>query len=88
MVADEEVEILKQFVAGGNSSFHLIAFKSKYLPITAYAFIDNDSVKFNENKPAQAVFGCMPKKAVKSIAENYMDEMTYNDWFGARLKVV
>lgn len=86
MAADAEIEILKQFVAEGKSLFHLIAFKSKYTVDTAYAFIGNDYAKVDDEK--QPVFGCMPKKEVKKIAEHYMNDATYQDWFGARLKVV
>lgn len=83
MAADEEIEILKQFFAEGKSSFHLIAFKTKYIAHIAYAFIGNDFIENNE-----PVFGCMTKKEVKKIADHYMDDTTYKNWFGARLKIV
>lgn len=83
--ADNEVEIIKEFK---DSTFHLIAFKSKYTVETAYAFVGN-YLSMSDNKPQkQPVFGCFTKKAVKKIAENYMDNDTYQDWFGIRLTVV
>ncbi len=88
IAADAEVEILKQFVTEEESSFHLIAFKSKYTVDTAYAFIGNDFAEPDNEKPEQPIFGCMPKKEAKKIAEHYMDDVTYNDWFGASLRLV
>jgi len=77
---DDEIQIISEFKA---ATFHLIAFKTKYIAHIAYAFIGNDFIKNNE-----PIFGCMTKKEVKKIADNYMDDITYISWFGARLKVV
>lgn len=77
---DDEIEITKEFKA---SSFHLIAFSSKYIGHTAYAFIGHHLAENND-----AIFGCMTKANVKKIAELYMDENTYRNWFGAKLKIV
>jgi hypothetical protein len=78
--ADDEIQVISQFKA---ATFHLIAFKTKYIAHIAYAFIGNGFIENNE-----PVFGCMTKKEVKKIADNYMDDITYISWFGARLKVV
>lgn len=78
--ADDEVQIIEEFK---KSSFHLIAFTSKYIAHTAYAFIGHHLAENNE-----AIFGCMTKKDVKKIANHYMDDKTYQNWFGVRLKVV
>jgi ribosomal protein L11 len=66
----------------------LISFTTKYIAHIAYAFISNAYSKADDEKHKQPIFGCMTKKEVKSIAEKYMNDITYNDWFGARLKVV
>lgn len=78
--ADDEIEITKEFKA---SSFHLIAFSTKYIGHTAYAFIEHHLAEKDD-----AIFGCMSKVDVKKIAELYMDESTYRNWFGAKLRVV
>ena len=78
--ADDNIEVISEFKA---ATFHLIAFKTKYIAHIAYAFIGNDFIENNE-----PVFSCMAKKEVKKIAEHYMDDTTYKDWFGARLKIV
>ncbi len=78
--ADDEVRIIDEFK---DSAFHLIAFTTKYIGHTAYAFIEHHLAKSDE-----AIFGCMTKKDVKKVAEQYMDESTYRHWFGARLRVV
>jgi hypothetical protein len=78
--ADEEVKVIKEFK---KSPFHLIAFKTKYLPTIAYAFIGNNLIVNKE-----PIFGCMTKKEVKKIASHYLDDITYKNWFGPRLKVV
>ncbi len=78
--ADDEIDITKEFKA---SSFHLIAFSTKYIGHTAYAFIGHHLAENND-----AIFGCMTKADVKKIAELYMDESTYRNWFGAKLSIV
>nr|ALK44374.1 hypothetical protein [Colwellia sp. C1] len=78
--ADDEIQMISEFKA---ATFHLIAFTTKYIAHIAYAFIGNDFIDKNE-----PVFGCMTKKEVKKIADNYMDDITYISWFGARLKIV
>jgi len=78
--ADDNIEVISEFKA---ARFHLIAFTTKYIAHIVYAFIGNNFIE--NNKP---VFGCMTKKEVKKIADHYMDDTTYKNWFGVRLKVV
>jgi len=90
--ADGDIRIIKEFVTGGKSAFHLVAFQTKYIAHPAYAFIGNDLTEHElteyDLENSEPVFGCMTKKEVKKIAEHYMDDVTYKNWFGARLKVV
>jgi uncharacterized protein YifN (PemK superfamily) len=83
--ADDDIQIISEFKA---TTFQLIAFTTRYIAHITYAFIGNGGNKADNEKHKQPIFGCMPKKEVKKIADNYMDDITYNSWFGARLKVV
>lgn len=77
---DDEVQVIQEFKA---STFHLVAFTTKYIGHKAYAFIEHHLAENND-----AIFGCMTKKEVRKVANHYMDNNTYQNWFGARLTVV
>ncbi len=73
--ADKNIVIHDEFKS---DEFHLVSFTTKYIAHTAYAFIGH----------SDPIFGCMVKKDIRRIAENYMGNAQYKQWFGARLSIV
>ncbi|REL28390.1 hypothetical protein DXX93_18685 [Thalassotalea euphylliae] len=75
LMACESVKINDEY---RNQKFQLIAFSSKYIRSTVYAFIGH----------TEPLYGCVLPKDVKSTAQCYMDDALFSQWFGANLSVV